>query len=74
MTRFFDRRRASRPSYEHLPRSGTDLLRADSSRDFINIFNLTNDVLAFRYFMRRVHGWQSVLNCICCDHGRPNAY
>jgi hypothetical protein len=63
-----------RPSWEHLPRSGTDLVRARTSRDFINIYNLTDDNLAFRCFMRRMHGWQSVLNCICGDHGRPNAY
>jgi hypothetical protein len=60
--------------WERLPRSGTNLERARTSRDYINIVNRTDDKLAFRFFMKRVHGWQSVLNCICGDHGRPNAY
>jgi hypothetical protein len=66
--------KAQRPTYDHLPRTGTNLTRASHSREFILIYRCTDDVLAFRYFMRRVHGWQSVMNCICDDHGLPNKY
>jgi hypothetical protein len=61
-------------SWDRLPHSGTNLARARTSRDFINIYNTTDDVLAFRYFMQRAHGWQSVLNCILNDHGKENRY